>query len=142
LLSPQKARSKKVFDRSTENGSTDARKSGGFLGGNMIIECVKGGTLELSKTKLTEITGYIADPYFLNLSAIRKTKGKYGQVLIYPCPGTVTAENYPEAVETEFYPDTCTIGCRTFLPATFAKILKAAGVRKTKPAKKVARKGK
>jgi hypothetical protein len=28
------------------------------------------------------------------------------------------------------------IGCRTFSPATFAKILKAAGVRKMKPAKK------
>ena len=102
----------------------------------MIIKCVNGGKLELSKTKLTEVTGFIADPYFLKLSSLRKLKGQYGYVTIYPCPGTITAANFPQGPVTECDPDTRTIGCRTFSPTTFAKILKAAGVKVARKRKK------
>ena len=92
----------------------------------MIIKCSKGGKLELSKTKLTELTGFRVEPYYVLLKDLRKKN------FLVRCVRN-EYKIYYSLEETG--PNS--IGCRHFSPATFAKILKAAGIKeKRKPAKK------
>lgn len=102
----------------------------------MIIKDLRGGELELSKSLLTEVTGYYSEPYFVKLRDLRASGGG---IAIYP------VSHPQDPLSEQFSTATCTIGCREFSPATFAKILKAAGVkpvRKTDKKRKPAKKGK
>jgi hypothetical protein len=105
----------------------------------MIIKCVAGEKLELSDTRLTELgdvnpSGCL--PRYLKLKDLRAAwkKGYVKVIRVMPTfGGGILTTDVP------FEPEIFKIGCRTFSPAAFAKILKAAGVkpvRKTKPAKK------
>jgi hypothetical protein len=103
----------------------------------MIIKDVNGEKLNLSTTRLREVAGMI-DPYstWVLLSELRlAAQAGLNEVQLHCkiCP-------QGNCIKINYSPDIFAIGCRTFSPATFAKILKAAGVRKTKPVKKVARK--
>jgi hypothetical protein len=105
----------------------------------VIIKDVKGKKLNLSKTRLREVRG-MADPYpcWVVLSELRAVvKAGINEVQLHCsiCP-------QGNCIKVNYSPETFTIGCRTFSPETFMKILKAAGVkpvRKTKPAKKARR---
>lgn len=94
----------------------------------MIIKDVEGESLELTSERLSEVTGMEDESYawFLNLSDLED-----GESLIH-APSQCSSRLLNISVETNFKKRE--IGCRTFSPAVFAKILKAAGV---KPARKV-----
>jgi hypothetical protein len=92
----------------------------------------------LTKTRLSEpishVTGY---PWYALLKDIRISFHKQtGLVRVYGRDGY----GCKHKCFVDFFPDKQKIGCRVFSPVNFAKILKAAGVRKTnKKPKKVAR---
>jgi hypothetical protein len=106
----------------------------------MIIKDVNGGRLELTKTRLLESYGAHALPRYLELSDLRASHiGKLDDVVITRIDKLSSGNSMSIAYE----PKKHTIGCRTFSPAAFAKILKAAGVvRKTDKKRKPAKKGK
>ena len=98
----------------------------------MLIKCLRNKDLELSETRLTEVTGFYSSPYYINLKewitkpetfTIRRTDG-----ICKFHPG---------------YQGGRSIGCRYFSKEAYAKIVraakKAAGV---KIARKPAKKGK
>ena len=105
----------------------------------MIIKDVNGGKLSLTKTILKEVTGFICNPYFLDLADLKKTKGEEGLVRIRAVPVEIRVL-FPRGMKVEFTPSKYEIGCRTFSPETFAQILKAAGVKTAKARKKSKRK--
>lgn len=107
----------------------------------MIIERIKdseGGELYITKTRLQQGDWLGVAACFLRLKDLKKAVDA-GDLEIPLRFAIIEC-----AADKEFFPagldvDECRIGCCTFSPATFAKILKAAGVRKTN---KVARKKK
>jgi len=102
----------------------------------MIITDLNGGTLELSKTKLTEVTGESVPGtlWFLPLKSLLKPVGIYG-LEIFTHTELYGLDNGWVRFEAGHR-----IGCRTFDAATFKKIM-AAAKRATK-AKPVAAKKK
>lgn len=111
----------------------------------MIIKDVNGLKLSLTKTRLTEVdTIDLGCPgYYLPLQNLLEPSTSLddegnpcSRVLILLKEKDLYWDPHPEVI---YDPVKFKIGCRTFSPATFAKILKAAGVRKTN---KVARKKK
>ena len=99
-----------------------------------------GHDLRLLKGRLEETISNISMyPYHVLFSDLRAAvKARKGFVTI----NGKDMMGIPNAVNVALSLKHHKIGCRTFSPETFAKILKAAGVRKKKPTKKVARKGK
>jgi hypothetical protein len=99
----------------------------------MIIKDTRGDKLELSKTRLTQITGGYSFTCFLRLKNLRAAVNADDDwVLIefvHPLPGDgpfSCSLNIPKRI----------IGCCRFSPVTFAKILKAAGVKAARKRKK------
>jgi hypothetical protein len=93
----------------------------------MIIKDVNGGKLQLSKDRLEEVSGELYPPikYHVLLKDVNRAKNRIKLRRVGSKGFTVA-----------FVPQGFTIGCREFSPATFAKILKAAGVKTRKPAKR------
>jgi hypothetical protein len=103
----------------------------------MIIRDVRGDQLSLTKIKLSEKENHQSQyPFHVLLSAVRsayKTKSSIIKII------GKNATGGHNCVIGDFRRDIYKIGCRYFSPATFAKILRAAGI---KPARKPAKKGK
>ena len=96
----------------------------------MIITCLKGGTLELSKTRLTEVTGFIRAPYYVRL---KEWITKPDTFEIRP---TDDYNAFHPAKETQF-----SIGCRHFSEEVYNQILQAAKLTtREKPIRKTKRK--
>ena len=93
----------------------------------MIIKCSRGGKLDLSKDRLTEITGYFSEPYYVRLKDLTK------KMFYLRC---VRNEYKIDYVPNENGPNT--VGCRQFSPKVYKQIMQAAkaAVRKTKVARK------
>lgn len=104
----------------------------------MIIKDVDGRELELTKNKLVEIdklrAGYTA--FYTTFGSIRKTHKGYAKnpKFYYHTIRCVNCNDREHIALLSYCVEKSrNIGCREFSPATFAKILKAAGV---KPAAK------
>jgi len=96
-----------------------------------IIKDIRGGTLRLSKTRLTEITGCVHsyEQWFLTLKNLKSTVEHFGKtwfVYIQLLPG---ARQVSRTGNVAYNLDECSIGCRTFTKTTFRKILKAAKIK-------------
>jgi hypothetical protein len=100
-----------------------------------IIKDIHGGTLRLSKTRLTELTGCAIDGecWYLPLKNLRKpSDGPVSRlfngwtfVTIYlPAKGNI--RRFPRTGEVTL--GRTRIGCRNFSKETMAQILKAAGL--------------
>lgn len=86
----------------------------------MIIEDIYGGTLSLTDTRLTEITRYTHDPYYVNLSHLLPNSKRAYDV-------RVRCSKYPTSpVSVSVDPDAQTIGCRMFSKKVFKVIMSAA----------------
>jgi hypothetical protein len=92
---------------------------------SVIIKDVNGGTLRLSKTRLTEVTGQTAHlRYFLLLKDLRASEE--------PLLNTTehhTGKNYQPWIDAKIKPENFSIGCRTFSEKVFKQIMRAAGVK-------------
>jgi hypothetical protein len=99
----------------------------------MIIKDIDGGELELTKTRLTEISGGTSEPfkYYLLLKNLKPTSVTIR--LTYKKNPDGYRTPYPAQVHRIF----CRIGCRTFSPTTFNQIMKAARAARRKSRKKV-----
>ena len=88
----------------------------------MIIEDLRDRKLELSDEKLAELSKGEMN-CFTTYAQIRKgvVGGRLSVWFVDRCP--------KESVSVPIFPKTQVIGCCRFSPATFAKILKAAGVK-------------
>jgi len=100
----------------------------------MIIKDVTGEDHRLTKTFLAETVGHASGyPFRAKLMAIKNAMARKTYVIqVYGRDGLGS----PHKPFVTFYPKDYTIGCRTFSPATFAKILKAAGVKTKTVARK------
>ena len=96
----------------------------------MIIKDVIGGKLRLTKDRLEEVTGgmYTSVKYYALFKNIKKAVRAVRIVSSDPTVG--------KGFNVHFSAKQFEIGCRTFSPATFAKILKAAGVKVARKKKK------
>jgi hypothetical protein len=105
-----------------------------YKGETMIITDLNGGTLELSKTKLTEVTGESVPGtlWFLPLKSLLEPINKWGLKIFN------RMEDGPAWGWAGF--EAGRIGCRAFDAATFKKIMAAA--QRTTKAKPVAAKKK
>jgi hypothetical protein len=104
-----------------------------------------GDDLKLLKDRLLETVGHQSGyPYYVLYEDLRAAvKEKAYEIWVHGKGMT----GLPNNVHVHFSRKDRKIGCRTFSPATFAKILKAAGVkpkavRKTDKKRKPAKKGK
>jgi hypothetical protein len=95
-----------------------------------IIKDVKGGKLRLSKKRLTEVTGFNTQPFYLKLADLSFS---LSAIRIYAVNKSFQYLGKAHENPSEFscvatiFPDTYEIGCRTFSKRTFNKILRAAG---------------
>jgi len=92
-----------------------------------VIKDVDGGTLRLTSNRLEELTGELFEgvKYTLKLSALAKAK----RAIKIQSPG-----NPP--ISVRFSAKDRQIGCRIFDEKTFARILKAAGIKPKKVVRK------
>ena len=90
----------------------------------MIITDLNGGTLELSKTKLTEVTGESVPGtlWFLPLKSLLKPINKWGLKIFSRMEDGVLDKGWARYED----PSLNRIGCRKFDAATFKKIMAAA----------------
>ena len=98
----------------------------------MIITDLNGGTLELSKTKLTEVTGESVPGtlWFLPLKSLLKPINKWGLKIFSRMEDGVLDKGWARYED----PSLNRIGCRQFDAATFKKIMAAAQRTKAKAA--------
>ena len=98
----------------------------------MIITDLNGGTLELSKTKLTEVTGESVPGtlWFLPLKSLLKPVNKWGLKIFSRVEDGVLDKGWARYEG----PSRNSIGCRQFDAATFKKIMAAAQRTKAKAA--------
>ena len=91
----------------------------------MIITDLNGGTLELSKTKLTEVTGESTPGtlWFLPLKSLLKPVNHWGLLKIFSRMEDGVLDDGWALYED---PSLNRIGCRQFDAATFKKIMAAA----------------
>lgn len=96
-----------------------------------IITDINGGTLKLSKTRLTEVTGSAVPGilWYLPLETLAKAKS-LEWLSIFTKWGTGKVRG-----AANFEPSINRIGCRSFDDATFKKIMKAARATTKKKAK-------
>jgi hypothetical protein len=95
----------------------------------MIVEDLRGNKLRVGYGRLTQMRGNDLD-CFTTFAQIRRGV-KTGELYIW------FVDRSPAIPMDSFLIPTCQrLGCCKFSPETFAKILKAAGVKARKPAKK------
>lgn len=112
-----------------------------------VIRDVKGGTLNLGKVWLTEVTGMVnvGERWKVRLTelpkAIKSGKGFNRPILkLHLVESNYRPEHVGKLVGgCSVFPGEFAIGCRTFDEKTFARILKAAGVPVQKRTKAVRR---
>lgn len=99
----------------------------------MIIKDSTGDDHELSDTRLSETIGHASGyPYHLKLTDLKAAvKEKAGVVLVHGHCGL----GRQNSTTVTFEPKKRRIGCRVFSPEVYAKILKAAGVKKARKKK-------
>lgn len=110
----------------------------------MIIKDVDRQELRLTKTRLSEIVGRVAEsePWGVGFAQIRKAVADDSTKVYCTLPanksksGKMRFAFLPFHTKANLGVEGPKIGCRTFSLATFAKILKAAGVKKAKPRRK------
>jgi hypothetical protein len=86
-----------------------------------VIKDVDGGTLLLTRTTLTELTRYRYGPFRLELNRLRLRRST---VMIHATASALRSTVRHAFIFIDY--DTRVIGCRTFGPAMFRKILKMA----------------
>ena len=87
----------------------------------------------IAKGELREVNAAIGD-YFIVLSSLPEKSGWVSGGLYVHSSGERKLEKKRWYVEADSYGNYC-IGCRTFSPEVYAKILKAAGVKKARKKK-------
>lgn len=99
----------------------------------MIIKDKEGQTYEIVGGELREVNAPIGN-YFITLTDFpRKSGSVKGGLIVTPLVNS-SGVRKSESWYVDF--EERSIGCRSFLPATFAKILKAAGIKTAKARKK------
>jgi hypothetical protein len=86
-----------------------------------VVPDVKGGRLLLTKTTLTELTGYRYGPFRMSLGSLRLRRPG---ATVYATASAVRNTVQHAWINIDY--DECVIGCRMFSVRTFAKILKMA----------------